>query len=55
MNISDLIKKIEDLIKDPSKLKEMGKKCRKYAIENHNIEKTAEKHYKLYNLLLRKN
>lgn len=54
-NINDLINKIEELIKNPSKLRMMGKKCRDYAIKNHDIQKTAEKHYKLYKLLLRKN
>lgn len=54
-NINDLINKIEELIKNPSRLRMMGKKCRKYAIKNHDIQKTAEKHYKLYKLLLRKN
>ena len=53
-NISDLINKIEDLIENPSKLRMMGKKCRKYAIENHDIKKTAEKYYKVYKWLLKK-
>ena len=54
-NMSDLINNIEDLIKNPSKLRMIGKKCRKYAIENHDIKKTAEKHYKLYKFLLKMN
>ena len=53
-DLKKLIEKIKDLIDNPKKLKELGIWCRKYAIKNHNIEKTAEQHYKLYKWLLEK-
>lgn len=51
-DINALIDKIKELIGNQEKLKEMGKKCRKYAIQNHDIRKTAEKHYVLYKWLI---
>lgn len=54
-NYNKLVEKIKELIENPSKLKEMGKNCREYAIKNHDIKKTAEQHYKLYSLILKKN
>jgi glycosyltransferase involved in cell wall biosynthesis len=53
-NLSDLIDKIKEFVENPDKIKEMGKNCRKYAIKKHNIEKTAEQHFKLYKWLLEK-
>jgi len=53
-DINSLINKIKNLVENPLKLKEMGKICRRYAIKNHDIEKTAEQHYKLYQKLLKK-
>ena len=53
-DLKKLINEIKKLIENPSELKEMGKRCRKYAIKNHNIEKTAEQHVKLYNWILKK-
>ena len=53
-DLKKLINEIKKLIENPSELKEMGIWCRKYAINNHNIEKTAEQHYKLYKMILKK-
>ena len=53
-DINAMVHKIKELIENPSKLKKMGKTCREYAINNHNIEKTAEQHFKLYNWILKK-
>ena len=53
-DLKKLINEIKKLIENPSELKEMGIRCRKYAINNHNIEKTAEQHYKLYKMILKK-
>ncbi len=54
-DIISLINEIKDFIENPSKLKEMGKRCRRYAIKNHDIKKTAEQHYKVYEWLLDNN
>lgn len=51
-NLNSLTKKLEYLIKKPEIIKEMGQNCRIYAIKNHNINKTAEKYYKIYNKIL---
>ncbi len=53
-DLKKLINEIKKLIENPSELKEMGRRCRQYAIKNHNIEKTAEQHFKLYNWILKK-
>ena len=53
-NLNKLINEIKDLIENPDKLKEMGINSRRYAIKNHDIEKTAGQHYKLYQWLLKK-
>lgn len=53
-DINKMIFKIKELIEDPEKLNEMGKNCRNYAIQNHDIKKTAEQHYKIYKWLLEK-
>ncbi len=53
-DLKKLINEIKKLIENPSELKEMGRRCRKYAIKNHNIEKTARQHYKLYKWVLNK-
>ncbi|MHA1757314.1 MAG: glycosyltransferase family 4 protein [Promethearchaeota archaeon] len=53
-NLDKMIEKIEELIQDPEKLMEIGKKCRLYAIKNYNIKKTVDYHFKVYNWLLRR-
>ncbi len=53
-NIDQLIKKIKELINEPNKLKKMAKRSRNYAIENHDIIKTAKKYYKIYTWLSKK-
>ncbi len=53
-NIDNMILRIKDLIKNPSKLKEIGKRSREYAIQNFNIIKTAEKHLRVYEWLIKK-
>lgn len=53
-NFNDLIDRIKELIENPDRLKEIGERCRKYAMKNHDIKKTAEQYYKLYKWVLKK-
>ncbi|KKN40547.1 hypothetical protein LCGC14_0732240 [marine sediment metagenome] len=51
-NFQKLIDSIKDLIENPSKIKDIGKNCREYAISNHDIEQTSNQHHSLYKKLL---
>jgi len=50
-DLKKMITQIKQFINDPNSLRNLGKECRKFAIENHNIAKTARKHLKVYNML----
>ena len=52
-DLNAMVNKIKEFMENPPKLKEMGRKCREYAIKNHDIKKTAEQHYKLYQWVLK--
>jgi len=50
-NVSDMVDKIQNFVENPSELKSIGEQCRRYAIENHNIQRTVNKHLQIYKRL----
>jgi glycosyltransferase involved in cell wall biosynthesis len=48
INFNQLIRDIKFLINDPNKRIEFGKKARRFAIENHNIEKISNKYINIF-------
>lgn len=50
-NPKQLAEKIIDLYNNPEKAKELGKRARKFAEENFDIKKSAEKYYEIYKSL----
>lgn len=47
-DLNVLNKKIREIIQNPTELKNLGKNCRDYAINNHDIKKIARKYYYIY-------
>ncbi|MFX1451703.1 MAG: glycosyltransferase family 4 protein, partial [Promethearchaeota archaeon] len=51
-SIDKIVEYIELLLNDDKLRSTIGINCRKYAIENHNIKKVADQHYKIYKELI---
>jgi glycosyltransferase involved in cell wall biosynthesis len=48
LNLKYLIEAIEQLISDPIKMRKLGANARKFVLENHTIEKSAEYFHSLF-------